>query len=470
MLVSLLVIAAVARLYKLDSQLWLDEISALRSIRRPLSEILTTWPGFSSHVFFEIWPHLTFVAFGEVPFAVRLPAAVFGVLGVWLIYVLCSQTFGQRESLVVTGLFALSYHHVFFSQNARGYTLVMVLFLATMVVADAMARGSRPFWQLVLAYSVAGALSAYTMPFGAFVAAGHFFVAGLLLALQRARGPDRLPSARALLYGTMGAGLLATILYVPFLADLTSFAREVGPSAGAGPRVGVGLLFETIDGLQAAFFGPVGLAVATSIGVVGLVAWARSAPVTLGMLYAPLILQALTLGLLGYGLHPRYFAIALPVVYLTGGVGLARVVSFFGDRLPVGSAIRAPVAGAALAVLTIASAFPLLGYYSVPKQDHLGAIVRVRALASPGDVIAGVHLAEHVINGYYGAGFTAVEVEADLLDLERRAETTIWLVTTLEGLLRIHDPGLFDHIRARYERVEVLPGSVGGANMYIYAR
>jgi len=78
--------------------------------------------------------------------------------------------------------------------------------------------------------------------------------------------------------------------------------------------------------------------------------------------------------------------------------------------------------------------------------------------------------AEHVINRYYEAGFEPVEFFADLRALEESTSDTLWIVTTLECLMRIHDPDLTHYIRDEYRLVDVLPGSVGGADMRIYAR
>ena len=49
----LLVVAAVLRVFQINNQLWIDEVSALESIKRPAWEILTEWPGASSHILFE---------------------------------------------------------------------------------------------------------------------------------------------------------------------------------------------------------------------------------------------------------------------------------------------------------------------------------------------------------------------------------------------------------------------------------
>src|SRR2546422_7380198 len=75
----------------------------------------------------------------------------------------------------------------------------------------------------------------------------------------------------------------------------------------------------------------------------------------------------------------------------------------------------------------------------------------------------------HVLDGYYRAGYATVETFDDLLPLERSGRR-LWLVTTLERLLRVHDAGLYDHIRRDYRRITVLPATVGDGEMRIYER
>lgn len=126
------------------------------------------------------------------------------------------------------------------------------------------------------------------------------------------------------------------------------------------------------------------------------------------------------------------------------------------------------MAGTLLTGVVLASALPLGRYYRYPKQDFRGAIREARELSvGPATHAVGVHLAEHVVNGFYDAGFGAVETVEDLIRTESAADTLV-LVTTLEGLLRLHDPALHRRIRERYERVRYLPGTVGDGAIRIY--
>jgi 4-amino-4-deoxy-L-arabinose transferase-like glycosyltransferase len=464
---SLLLLALAARLHGLTSQLWHDEISALGSIRRPALEIATTWPGASSHVLYELLARAGWVAFGEGPLGIRLPAALLGAAAVPLLYWLVLPWFGRRAAWFVAGLFALSYHHIFYSQNARGYTtLIFFALLATLLLVRMVRSGGASRW-LLGAYAVAGALTAYTNLLGMFVVAAHVAV---VLAW---RAP--IPAGRRLepfpLVGFLAAaalaGVLTALLYLPLLGGVVGYTQASVASPAEGPRLGLWLVVEVVEGLAAGFGGIPGLVAGGLLGLVGLWAWLRRAPLVLALLAAPIVLQAGVLLVMGAGIHPRYLALALPLVIAVGGLGVVRAVESAAQRARprLGNEL-APVA---LVLVVLASAYPLLRYYSIPKQDYLGAIEALDTLAEGPDRKAGVTLAGNALNGYYGAGYDQVRALDDLLALEAYG-SRIWLVTTLERLLDVEAPELREHIHSHYDLVRVLPGSVGDGAVRIYLR
>src|SRR5829696_6498101 len=115
------VAAVVLRVIGLDHGLWYDEIVTLvQSVRPSLSTIVTQFPGANNHPLYSVAAHLSVAAFGEEAWSVRLPAMLFGVATVPLLFWLGSAVSDRREALLGAALLAVSYHHIWFSQNARG--------------------------------------------------------------------------------------------------------------------------------------------------------------------------------------------------------------------------------------------------------------------------------------------------------------------------------------------------------------
>lgn len=467
--VLLLLVATLLRIYRLDQQIWHDEISILvTSLHRPLLEIATQWPGPASHVLFELAARLSIELFGVNPVAMRLPAVLFGIAGVAAFYWLASSLFRSAHAFALSALYAVSYHHVWFSQNARGYTAIMLFFvLATAQVIRFWQRGRIGRWD-GLAYAVTGALVAYSHPVGMSVVPVHGLVVLAAVLLARRSGEKReFPLVSYLRYAALSVAVTA-LLYLPFVPSIVTFTSDIAEAPASGPRAGAGLLRVVIEGLSAAFFGPFGLAVAVLIGLVGLVAWYRHSPFALAVLVLPVVAQGATFVVLGIGINPRYFAVALPGVLLIGGYGVILVLRALVERLPASPARRRQLEYGLLAAVVLLSALPLARYYQYPKQDYLGAMRAIDERAADGDIRGGVYIAGHALNDYYNAGYTPIETLADLQALETQGRR-IWLVSTLERVVHAHDPALLAHIKQHYRLVTVLPGTLGDGEMRIYS-
>ena len=138
---------------------------------------------------------------GDTPFALRFPAVAFGLLGIGAVYALGRKVASAREGLLAAALLAVSYHHVWFSQNARGYTALAFFALsATLLLLRVLEDGHR---RDALGYAVVAALGTYTHLTMACVVAAHL---GASLAVSFVFRVTLIPSAGALSAATSTAG------------------------------------------------------------------------------------------------------------------------------------------------------------------------------------------------------------------------------------------------------------------------
>src|ERR1035437_9870712 len=80
---------ACLRIVGINKGLWWDEIYFLvTSVRKPLLEIVTVFPGDNQHPLYSILARLSVLAFGEHVWSQRLPAVVFGVASIPVLYLL----------------------------------------------------------------------------------------------------------------------------------------------------------------------------------------------------------------------------------------------------------------------------------------------------------------------------------------------------------------------------------------------
>ena len=178
LLLLLLLASTGLRLYRLDEGLWLDEIlTYVRYARLPLGDIVRTFDSENQHFLYSILASLSFQIFGESGWALRLPAVLFGVASILALYLLGKEVAGSVEGLLAAALMAFSYHHLWFSQNARGYTgMLFWTLLSSWFMLRGLKNGRLADW---LAYGASAALGTYTHLTMGFVIFGQLIVAGM---------------------------------------------------------------------------------------------------------------------------------------------------------------------------------------------------------------------------------------------------------------------------------------------------
>lgn len=155
----LLILAAWAwRLHGLDAQsLWRDEVDSLRFATRPLAESLAMFrrPGENGPLYFLLLrPWL--MAAGQSEFALRFPSALMGVLAIPLLYVWGRRWFGATVGLVAALLLAANPYHLWYSQEAKMYALlVVVIMLSLAAFVWALERGRWWRWAIWLVATTA---------------------------------------------------------------------------------------------------------------------------------------------------------------------------------------------------------------------------------------------------------------------------------------------------------------------------
>jgi len=134
LLAALLVAFLLSLPYLASEQLWYDEVLS-RSIytHSPSLPAMTTYlaqnenhPPFYYYLMFG-WTRI----FGASPLAIRFPSVIFTVATVGLLYGLCREWFNRRTAVLAALLYALSPMAVEYSREARPYTLIAALSVAS---------------------------------------------------------------------------------------------------------------------------------------------------------------------------------------------------------------------------------------------------------------------------------------------------------------------------------------------------
>lgn len=165
-----LLLAFALRIYRLPHQsLWYDEALSVYYADQPLRVALAGISGSDHPPLHSLLLHFWMAVAGRSEFAMRYLSLWWGVLSGALLYRLGTQFFDKLTGLLVVVLLAVSPLHVWYSQEARMYSLALALSLGVMLALQAViARREASPWPWA-SYVLVGALALYTHFYTSFV-------------------------------------------------------------------------------------------------------------------------------------------------------------------------------------------------------------------------------------------------------------------------------------------------------------
>lgn len=467
LIVGLTALALVLRLIGLNSGLWIDEIfSLVDSFRPPLAEIVTTYRHDNHHPFYSVLAHLSLAAFGEAPWSIRLPSVIFGAASVPALYLLGREVAGHREAGYAAALLAVSYHHVWFSQNARGYVIIAwCTLLATWLLLRLMATGRFTFaaW-----YAVVVALGAWTHLTMVFVALGQAAAVAFHLARQPAER-RALGWVGGLTPFLLAAGLTLA-LYAPSLGQLIDhFVNK--PSQLEGVSTPGWALWESLRVLALGFgagtlvLGGVVVVVGMVVVMAGLASYARRTPDACALFVLPGV-AILAGAVLARGtMYPRFFFALAGIGILIGVRGVVVVAEAIARRAGARPDLARRLSAGALGLLLLLSAGSLTVNYRHPKQDFLGAMAHVDAARRPGDAVAVVGVTDFVYRRYLERDWLVVEDAETLAAL--RQVGAVWFAWSFPRYLQQSAPDVLAVLERDCREAAVFPGTIGGGDLHV---
>lgn len=471
-LAAILVIAAAARIVGLDAGLWYDEIFTLTHyVRAPLGQVLTDFSSLNNHMFYSLQAKAAVAMLGESAWTLRLPAMLFGLASLVLVWAIGRGPAGRIPAFFAILLLAISYHHVWFSQNARGYTgLLFWTSLATLLLVEGLKRAD---WRIWTGYGLSVAAGMYTHLSAGFFFASHALVYGLAWLARGTKMLAPYPGLRDIrpVHGFVLGGLLTGLLHLPLFAQVLAAVNKVSQSKTTSSMAEwvnpMRTLHEIVSSLGA--FGPLAPVALTGallvIGIGTVTLWRRSPLlVAVYVLSIPLALGVLLL--LDFRIWPRYFFVDIGFVFLCLAAGTQALCSWIA-RLCRAPRLERPLFAAGVLVASAASLVLLVRNYERPKQDFDGALRLIAVGREPGDVATSIGLAAEPIKIYFEPSWPIVRNDADLLALEARAKH-VWVVTAFDDHVRPQQDAALARIRRTYVLVKELDGTLGGGTVKVY--
>jgi len=288
---------------------------------RPLYVALSSYTSPNNHLLHTLLVHASYVLFGNQPWALRLPAFVSGIGIIPASYGVARALYDRQTAIMAAALAVISAPLIEYSGNARGYSMVCVIFLMCLISAAYQAQhDSASGWALL---AILVTLGFYTIPIMLYPAGG---IAVWLVLLSWSEssvlGPRRM-LRRTAEFG-IATALGTAVLYTPVLA--VSGPRALFANRFVVPRSIVGEpLIASLSGTWEMWTDqlPVLLYVVLTIGFAIGVLWQSqigrfrvSVPIGLVLFIVPaLFLQRVVP-------FERVWLFALPIVFIVSAAGL----------------------------------------------------------------------------------------------------------------------------------------------------
>jgi tetratricopeptide (TPR) repeat protein len=325
----------------------------------------------------------------------RLQAVFSGILGIVLTFALGARLYDVATGLLAAGLVAISPLHVYFSQDARYYPLLLVLsLLSATLLLDALKDDRPAIW---LAYVAAAVLMVYLHHFGLLVLLAEMAItlAWIWIGPMPRRAVQR--RLRRFALSLVSIGLLCLPLAPTWYQMIRQYGFGRGESIGAeittlpsGWLVDWLVNFGGGPGWQAWI-----LVGAAAMGLLWLLlrgkkGWPSLAFVSLWLAVPPLPLLILQPS---KSLSYRHLIFLLPIYLLIAAYGIHRTIRF-GSEWVVGrwqpQATGRTAWGLSLLVLLLLAAFsakPIRAYYTMEKQNWRAVAALIEQLYRPGEIV-----------------------------------------------------------------------------------
>ncbi len=476
-LVVITIVGILLRAHNLNQDLWLDEISPIVDYSRlSAAQVIGSYMRSNNHLLNTLLLKASISAFGQSEWSVRLPAVIFGVLAIPALYWIARIAFSRIASLGAALLFATSYHHIFFSQNARGYTAyIFFALISTGALIRALDRDDLKNWIL---YVAAATLGMAALLLTAFVLVSHAILGLAFLFVLRRKGGDAAPLLRRLVGVFLIIGLLAFQIYAAAIPEAYVTLTTVYSRASTGfSLVSSDFVHEMIRGISVGFGSPLIAFIFLIAGALGFAALFKRSWLLATGLVLPEVVTLTALVARHLTISPRFFLLAVPLAMLSAVAGVAFVIDWGASRRSLSPGTVRIAWIAAILLITAASLRSLPYYYRTPKQPYRKAIGYTEAHGQGGPVIViayastgfKYYLQREGIQDSSRYVYVRSRSQFDSLTSVPGAERA-QLVTTFRRALRIEVPAFEQQLSSAWQQDTTFGATVGDGEITIWSR
>jgi len=483
-------LALLSRTLGISQDFWLDEVATLEYTRSSLLDQLTLFVSPNNHVLNTLLIKLSIDLFGESEWSVRLPAVIFGIMTVPVLYWVAQRSFGKWLALAVSLLLAVSYHHIFFSQNARGYSAYLFLsLLGTGLFLRGLKDDKLWVWTLYITVMV---LNFVALMNSVFVFLTHVTVGSIALFVLRSQGKNYWPTTRRLFFVFLALGLSVFHFYAISIPQIYVVLSEIytGQAAGFSP-FSIEFLQELVRGISAGFGTGANLTALPMVlvamatlpfflaGMAGFISFLKKDLLLTLLLLLPGIITGLYLVVKGLAVSPRFFLFELFFVLICAVRSIIVTVDWLCIKLKLTQSVFSRVCVSVVLLLAALSVMSLNRYYKIPKQSYSAAVEYIEQMKTEKSMVIVIYTAELGIAYYHAKklnnGNTDEYAYVRTINkfntaLDKAGDKPTYIVTTFHRALGIDLPKIKNELEEHWHEVKVFPATIGDGDIVIWMR
>jgi mannosyltransferase len=478
---AILIVGIVLRFYDLGQKsLWLDEAMSLHISTNNFSQIWLELTKYTNSPPLYLWLLHIFLKPGVNEFFARLPSALFGVATLLLIVHMGRLTFGKSYALYALVLFSLSPFYIYYSQEARMYSLWTFLIVLSYYYLYKILQGDHRY-RIWLMYFISLLLNIYTHYFTVF----HLITQIIIVTIFYLFEKDR--RATKWWFFPIMLGLLA-LISIP-VVQLSVYGAPHGngiPLQNWTLSVFLDTLFQSLTvflvlGGGGSYYLNYNIPLAVLLFIlfyIGLyVSLKKNAK------YSLLLLAWMLLPLFGGMLfiigrtayHERFFMPVTVPYLLFASAGLYKIgvwtsilIKKMTGQFSLGfnRSVKASVtrlAACFLPVFLIGILFinPIKDYYRIEKQDNRALARFISSQSLPGDSIILDGFGEPAMIYYLKGSVSSIKKpkSQDAMDALSQSCRRLWYVYGWESSKVWLTPSLFEWSQKNAREVKVFPGA-----------
>jgi len=469
---AILLLALALRLPVMNGPLWYDEITTVDThLKLGWGEMLTDY-SMNHHYLHNFLAKATMDLFGPEPWAIRLPALLFGLGSIWAIWALAKRVSSMCVAHATALMMALSYHEIWFSTNARGYTgMAFFSLLALVLFLDGLKDGRTRTW---VAFGLTLAAIIFTHLTGAFfvVALGLCWLILLVQAWRRGDLTRDLGLKPFLAF--LGGGILTILLYLPLLPSLLKTVGGVAGTSAVDPmKEYQNPIWTAAEGLRTGVGGAGPAMVIAGLAVLATAAfgvWAlrQRGPLVARVTIWHIVLTVAVLTLVGMRIWPRFFFTDIALILLLITAGVAQICTLIA-RL-TGPKLGAALFPGAVLLMALVSAKLAVRNYDAPKQDMAGAFAFAEAHRAAGTRVYALAYSSDTFAAHFGADWGRISTEEDYARAMAAPGPVEFVVVFPDRSFRSFPALDADRASGRLVETAHFRGTLGDGDIFILAR